>query len=214
MQTSRSSIPAFDAVASSYDATFSGTAVGRLLRARVRALLGRQTAEICQTTVLELNCGTGEDALWLAQQGWQVLATDISPEMVAVTNTKAIMAGLGGSVRAEVCAIEEILRLHPTPGPSPEGRGAAPFDAIDAETPPPLGVGVIFSNFGGLNCLSPESLQKLSIDLQLLMPSGCIFVAVVMGRFCWWETLYFLLKGKPREAFRRLGKGPDNARLD
>lgn len=195
MQTSRSPmIPAFDAVASAYDTTFSETAVGRLLRARVRALATRETAETRPAAALEINCGTGEDAVWLAKQGWQVLATDISPEMVAAANARAISAGFGGQVRAEVCAIEEIARLRSGPLLS--------------------GVRLIFSDFGGLNCLSPDALQKLAIDLPFLMPSGGTFVAVVMGRFCWWETLYFLLKGKPREAFRRLRKGPVNARLD
>ena len=195
MQTSRSPmIPAFDAVASAYDTTFSETAVGRLLRARVRALATRETAEARPAAALEINCGTGEDAVWLAKQGWQVLATDVSPEMVAATNARARAAGLAGSIRVEVCAIEEIGRIR--------------SDALLSE------LRLIFSDFGGLNCLSPESLQKLAIDLQLLMPSGGIFVAVVMGRFCWWETLYFLLKGKPREAFRRLGKEPVNAPLD
>ena len=28
--------------------------------------------------ILELNCGTGEDALWFAKQGHKVLATDLS----------------------------------------------------------------------------------------------------------------------------------------
>lgn len=219
METSRSSIPAFDAVAPTYDSAFSETAVGRLLRARVRDLATRETAGSRPATALELNCGTGEDALWLARQGWQVLATDISPKMVAATNARAISAGLGERIRAEVCATEEIARLHPAPGPSPDGRGVvAPFGAARAETPLPSGegsgVGWVFSNFGGLNCLSPGALQKLATDLQLFMPSGGIFTGVVMSRFCWWETLYFLLKGKPREAFRRLGKGPVDAPLD
>jgi hypothetical protein len=46
-----------------------------------------------------------------------------------------------------------------------------------------------------------------------LRPGGCL-IAVVMGRFCWWETLYFLLKGRFKSAFRRLGKGPLPVQLD
>lgn len=192
MQISDPSRPVFDAVARDYDAIFTETAVGRLLRARVWALLGRETA---RKSVLELNCGTGTDAVWLAKEGWQVLATDISPEMVAATNAKIAIAGLEARARAEVCGIEEIGRLHPSVA---EGEGP----------------GLIFSNFGGLNCLSPVLLKKLATDLQLLMQPGSCFIAVVMSRFCWWETLYFLLKGKPRDAFRRLTKGPVNASLD
>ena len=193
----------FDAVAREYDATFTHTAVGRLLRLRVWALLRRLTANTHPTTVLELNCGTGEDALWLARQGWRVLATDISQEMVDLAREKAAQAGLEEQVRVEVCAIEEIGRYKH----SPDGKGdTTPFF--------PSGVRLIFSNFGGLNCLSPGAIQNLSTDIQLLMPESGLFAAVVMSRFCLWETLYFLLKGKPRQAFRRLGNSPLDVRLD
>ena len=39
-----------------------------------------------------MNCGTGEDARWLASQGMQVLATDISAPMIEVAQCK--LAGL------------------------------------------------------------------------------------------------------------------------
>ncbi len=34
-------------------------------------------------TALDAGCGTGADALWLARQGWQVTAIDISPTVVS-----------------------------------------------------------------------------------------------------------------------------------
>lgn len=181
----------FDIVAREYDAAFTDTPTGRLLRDRVWVLLSRQMATTRRTTALELNCGTGEDAVWLAGQGWQVLATDISAEMVAATKTKAKKAGLEAMIRAEVCSIADIARF----------------------TPGALEPGLILSNFGGLNCLSPTEIKNLRIDLQELIPPNGIFAAVVMSRFCCWESLYFLLKGKPREAFRRLSRKPVAARL-
>jgi SAM-dependent methyltransferase len=33
-------------------------------------------------TALDAGCGTGADAVWLAEQGWQVTAADISPTVV------------------------------------------------------------------------------------------------------------------------------------
>ena len=186
--------PPFDPVAPDYDATFTHTPVGRLLRERVWALLARNSDGVTSshpvTTVLELNCGTGEDAIRMARQGWQVLATDISPAMVEVAKRKVQAAGLEDRVEVRVCGLEELSRLHDRK-----------FD-------------LIFSNFGGMNCLSPEGMVQLSVDLPQLLAPGGRFVAVVMSRFCWWETLYFLLKGKPRAAFRRLSEKAVEARLD
>ncbi|MFN0036841.1 MAG: SAM-dependent methyltransferase, partial [Saprospiraceae bacterium] len=140
-------------------------------------------------TALEINCGTGEDAIWMAQQGWQVLATDASAEMVAVAKAKIEQAGLTEKVSARVCSFAEVGQLQ-------EG-----------------GFDLIFSNFGGLNCVSPEELRNLgAVFFQKLKPGGKL-VAVVMGRFCWWETLYYLLKMKPREAFRRLRRNAVEVRL-
>lgn len=209
--------PAFDTIAKDYDQSFTDTAVGRLLRKRVWAVLrdwgigglgdsehGTPNPPIHQSTnpqALELNCGTGEDAIWLAKRGWQVLATDVSPEMVAEARAKAVVhlaescklseSSAGGErLKFQVCSFAEISRFTDRQ-----------FD-------------LVFSNFGGLNCVSPEDLQKLSLDLQKLIAPGGLFIAVVMSRFCWQETLYFLLKGKPREAFRRWSRTPMNARLD
>ena len=38
--------------------------------------------------VLEIGCGTGEDALFLAQQGIHITATDASEEMLRITREK------------------------------------------------------------------------------------------------------------------------------
>ncbi len=200
----------FDTIANDYDKSFSDTTLGRLLREWVWQILGdlgiwgfgdleaissnNQITKSTNHQALELNCGTGEDALWLARQGWQVLATDVSPEMVEVARAKAATqlseSSAAARLQFQACSFSEISRF--------EGQK---FD-------------LVFSNFGGLNCASPEELKKLSVDLQKLIAPGGQFVAVVMSRFCWQETLYFLLKGKPREAFRRLSRKPVNARLD
>ena len=196
-------LPEFDAVAHEYDSTFSFTAVGRLLRERVWYCTGGfsrwNPAAKAAGTTLELNCGTGEDAIWMAQQGWKVLATDVSAEMVRVAQAKAelfsgktvnLSQAIPINISFQTCSFAEIEQL-------PEGN----FD-------------LIFSNFGGLNCVSPEELSRLGpVFTQKLKPGGR-FIAVVMSRFCWWEILYFLLKMKPKAAFRRFSKKPLDARLD
>ena len=112
--------PEFDAIAAGYDAEFSHTLLGKMLRERVRMVMQEQKwvqkpqKEASSSTIiplaLELNAGTGEDALWLAQQGWQVLATDISAEMLAQAEQKAkIYPTL--PISFSVCAFHQLKDL-------------------------------------------------------------------------------------------------------
>jgi SAM-dependent methyltransferase len=178
----------FDAVADSYDATFTHTRIGRMLRKRVWQILGQYLPK--QGNVLELNCGTGEDALWLAQHGYEVLATDISREMIRLANHKITRAGLSEQVDTRVITL-------------PNLSGVADFPTQ-----------CVFSNFGGLNCLSPEDLLKLGHEMKQYISTGAVFIAVVMGRFCLWETLYYIGKGNWKQAFRRWCGGPVMANLE
>ena len=52
-------------------------------------------------TALELGCGRGDDALWLARQGWQVTAVDVSAVALAYASERSARAGLAGSLRFE-----------------------------------------------------------------------------------------------------------------
>jgi len=45
----------------------------------------------CKT--LEIGCGTGDNAIWLAQQGFDVLAIDVSPIAIGQAKEKAAKAG-------------------------------------------------------------------------------------------------------------------------
>jgi hypothetical protein len=67
---------------------------------------------------------------------------------------------------------------------------------------------LVFSDFGGINCIGPEELKKLMGAVhKMLKPEGH-FVAVLMPEYCLWEILYFSCKGKWKKAFRRNKKGP------
>ena len=133
--------------------------------------------------VLELGCGTGVDALWMASQGAKVLATDASPEMIAVLKKKA-------QTSVQVQAIETRILKMPEPFPLPDAS-----------------VDLVFSNFGALNCLSAEGLQKVLAECKrVLVPQGTVMFAL-MPRFCFWECVYFMIRLKPRSAFRRFGQG-------
>lgn len=179
----------FDGVAGRYDADFSDTQTGKLQRERGHLFLKNWLPEN-PLHILELNCGTGVDAVWLAKLGHSVLATDLSGGMVAETLARAGREGVGDRVKAEKLGFGEISFAEKH----------APFD-------------LIFSNFGGLNCLDAAGLQGLSKDLKGLLRPGGLFVAVIMPRGCVWERLYFLAKFQWGKAFRRRTKGPIMAPL-
>ncbi len=62
-----------------------------------------------------------------------------------------------------------------------------------------------YSNFGPLNC-EPE-LGRVARDLAEMLPPGAAFLCSVMNRWCAWEIGWGLLRLRPREATRRLGRG-------
>ena len=169
----------FDTVAEGYDETFTHTRLGRWLRGAVWAELAPLVRP--GDTVLELGCGTGEDAVWLARRGARVVATDAAPAMLEVARQKAVVAGVTGRV---AFAQFDASRGEGTFLPRWEEK----FD-------------LVFANFGVLNCL-PER-RPLAEALALWVRPGGKAVFVVMGPLCPWEIAWHLAHGQMRAAFRR-----------
>ncbi|HET7204626.1 MAG TPA: class I SAM-dependent methyltransferase [Steroidobacteraceae bacterium] len=166
----------FEDLAEQYDSDFTRTAVGMALRRIVWARLERIFRPAQR--ILELGCGTGEDAVRLALAGIDVVATDASPAMLAIAREKARRAGCLARIDFQCIPMESVGRaLH-------EER----FDGV-------------FSNFGALNCV--RDLSALSADLSHLLPADGTLVWVVMGRRVPWEWLWYLLRADRRRAFRR-----------
>jgi ubiquinone/menaquinone biosynthesis C-methylase UbiE len=171
---------AFDAVAEVYDATFSQTKIGIAQRKVIRNYLDKKLPAGKSLKILELNCGTGEDAVWLAIKGHSVLATDLSERMLEVTEGKVRQNNLTEKIKTQLLDLRK-------------------FDQYDINETFDL----IFSNFGGVNCLTLNELKSLSGPFRrLLKPSGKL-IMVIMPRFCLWETIYFCSKFRFKEAFRR-----------
>lgn len=167
----------FDDAAQSYDADFSYSHIGAALREIVRQKL-QAYLEPSALKILEINCGTGEDALYLASKGHHVLATDGSPEMIKIASSKKQENKLDLTFKQ---LDFNTLGHH---------FSANSFD-------------VIFSNFGGLNCAKPEALRGILIDILALLKPGGKFIGVIMGTNCLWEKAYYLFKNDKQTALRR-----------
>lgn len=57
---------------------------GKSWSGRVNAALEREVTGLAPGTALDLGCGEGGDALWLARAGWSVTAVDIAPSALAI----------------------------------------------------------------------------------------------------------------------------------
>ena len=172
----------FDVLAGTYDAGFVNSLIGQAQRRLTYKWLRPVLAQKTGMQLLEINCGTGADACWMAQKEHHVTATDASPAMIDQAKQKAAIKPLPLQPVFKTCAFDA---LHTTF----EGRQ---FDAI-------------VSNFAGLNCVAPDEMNTLAKQFhQLLRPGGYLAV-VLFGKYCLWETMYYLLKAQPRQAFRRWG---------
>jgi SAM-dependent methyltransferase len=169
----------FDELAPDYDRSFTRSACGMTLRAmvweRLPAVFGTRER------ILELGCGTGEDAVHLARAGHRVVATDASGEMIRVARLKAVAAGCADRIEFRVMPIEA---LHTLP------REQC-FDGV-------------FSNFGAINCVA--DVPRIARSLAARLPPAAPLMFVVMGRYVPWEWAWYLAHGDRQRAFRRLDR--------
>ena len=160
--------------------------IGKAQRELVWNVLEGLQVEFENLDVLEVNCGTGVDAVEFLKRASNVTATDISSEMIDVCRSR--MESLD-NVTLEVLDVKKLTAEGPN------------YD-------------MIFSNFGGLNCLDSNELSNfLRTSKQRLKPNGLV-VLVIMPRYCIWEMIYFLAKFSPRKAFRRLNRNGVLANVD
>ena len=140
-----------------------------------------------EARILELNSGTGTDAVELAQRGYSIHATDIAPGMLERLQGKVRNLGLHHRVTMEE---RSFLSLENVPG--------APFDAV-------------FSNLGGLNCV--PKLTPVIRQLPNILKPGGIVTWVLMPRVCLWEIAE-VFRGNVSLAFRRFSHGRVRANLE
>ncbi len=171
---------AFDAVAADYTASTSASVVLESMRQHIRAAV--QCHVPVGSTVLDLGCGAGLDAAYLARAGYHVTALDWSPGMVRAAATRfGGVDGRTGSATAIHLGIHEVRRLAP-------GR----WDAA-------------YSGLGALNCV--PDLAAAARGLAARLQPGGVLVASVMGRVCPWELALFGLRMDWRRAGVRFASG-------
>jgi ubiquinone/menaquinone biosynthesis C-methylase UbiE len=171
----------WDLTAENYDRTFSETVIGRAQRDAVWRELDKNFRPGMR--ILELNCGTGVDAVHLAARGVGVVACDLSSKMIDAARQRLGPTGHDALVDFRVLATEEMDSL----------AGDAPFDGA-------------FSNFSGFNCV--QDISQAARDLARLLKPGAKTLLCMVGRFSLWEVAWRLAEGKPNLALHSFRRKP------
>jgi len=130
-----------------------------------------------RSQLLELNAGTGEDAIYFASKGHSIHATDIAQPMLDQLQEKKKQTTWADRISTEQCSFTALDTL--------QQRG--PYDHV-------------YSNFAGLNCT--QHLDQVIQSMGSLVKKGGYITLVLLPSFCLWETM-LLFRGKFRTAFRR-----------
>lgn len=170
----------FDHIASAYDSLYTYSPIGLLQRKRVWMYIESVIPELQGFEMLELNCGSGEGTVLFGESELNIVATDITEETLKITQKNAEQFAIQNKVTSHLLDLDTFN----------ETMFDKKFD-------------LIFSNFGGINSIHPNSLKSLFKKLPNMLNPGGRFIGVVMPRFCAWETMFFLLRFQFRKAFRR-----------
>jgi SAM-dependent methyltransferase len=176
----RATQEAFDSVAADYDGPRGNNDLIQDMRAEMWRWLGRTFMPGAR--LIDLGCGTGLDAAHLAETGYEVTATDWSPQMVQRTVDRAAARGVVSRLRAINLGAHELERLDET--------GA--YDGA-------------YSNLGPLNCV--PDLGSVSRETARLLKPGGRLVFTVIGRYCPWEIIHYLRHGRWARAKVRFARG-------
>jgi len=174
---------AFSKQATGFDEYDAGNTIIHYKRQRVRS----HVLDLLPPggSILELNAGTGQDAIFFARQGHRVHATDTAEGMQARLREKVAAQQLTAQVSTELCSFTGLAGL----------KQKGPYDCI-------------FSNFAGLNCT--RELPKVLQSFAPLVKPGGLVTLVILPPFSLWETA-MLFKGKFKTAFRRFIHGRKGA---
>ncbi len=177
--TSAASNPAcaaFDHIAPTYDEVFTRSNIGRAQR----DVVWKQIDNVWKPgdRILELNCGTGEDALYLASRGIGVVACDGSSRMIEIARRRQQLVSPAPDIQFVELTTEQVNTAF----------CGEQFDGA-------------LSNFSGFNCLT--ELNSVAAALApLVRPHGEVLLCL-STRFCAWEFFWFGVRLRLSQAVRR-----------
>lgn len=159
---------AYDALAASYDAQVAADAA-------LRAALWRRYTRLFRPgeRILDVGCGTGIDALHLAQRGHSVVAVDASAGMLAELRRKADAQGLAGRI-----AVRQL-------------------DAGELASLPDSGFDGLIAAFAVLNTV-PDLAAFAVAAARLLRPGGRVLIHL-LNAAPWPRQVRLLLRGRARD---------------
>ena len=127
--------------------------------------------------ILDINCGTGIDAIQLGRHGYEVIGVDISSAMISIAREEITRARISGLVKVEVADYRSLPEF------------GQKFDAV-------------LSNFGGINFAM--NLRPIFRSVAANLNHKGIFLVNTVNRLCLAEIMIFMLKGKLSKAMRRI----------
>ncbi|MCB4792120.1 MAG: methyltransferase domain-containing protein [Elusimicrobia bacterium] len=171
--------------AEGYDTGFRSRAIARYIHKRTMVSL--KEAFKPGMHLLEIGCGTGEEAIALAKIGVRITAIDISSSMIECSKQKAKNENVQDLIDFKVLPAEQINLLE---------HGL--FDGA-------------YSLLGPVNCINNIQVFADSLTSMLKPQSSVVFS--VINKYNLWELFYYSLKMDFPTAFRRLGHSPVKVKL-
>lgn len=178
---------AFDSVAADYDGPRGNNSLIQDMRQEMWRWLDASFPRAGR--LLELGCGTGLDAIRMAERGHHITATDWSPLMVSRTRARAELARVSERVEPLALGAHELDQL----------QGRTLYDGA-------------YSNLGPLNCL--PDLRAVSRECARLIKPGGRIVCTVIGRWCPWEIGYYARRGDWTRIRVRFARGMVPVRMN
>lgn len=160
----------FDQVAQEYDAWYEDS-LGKLVDQTERALIS-ELFKPSGPRILEIGCGTGQYSAWLAAQGYELTAVDVSPAMLDCARTKLASLGFKADWQeADIREIQEQLGVY---------HGILSVTAME---------------------FIPDPGELLTTMFKHLAPGGCLVVGFIAGGSAWSEFYQRIAAENPDSVF-------------